>query len=190
MTQRYSYIAIGANLPPQPGGAKATLTDALKAFAGESLTLVGKSPWYHTPAFPAGIGPDFVNAVVRIVSELTAQQVMAALHRIEAELGRTRGQRWAARVCDLDLLDCDGEVSPNLEVWQPWRGLSPASQATQTPDQLILPHPRMQDRAFVLVPLAEIAPDWRHPVLGETARELRDKLPIAEIDQIRVIDEA
>jgi 2-amino-4-hydroxy-6-hydroxymethyldihydropteridine diphosphokinase len=115
---------------------------------------------------------------------------MAALHRIEAELGRTRGQRWAARVCDLDLLDYDGEVLPNMEIWQHWRGLSPAAQAKQTPDQLILPHPRMQDRAFVLVPLSEIAPAWRHPVLGETARELRDKLPKSEIERIHVIDEA
>jgi len=185
VTRRYSYIAIGANLQSNTGAPKQTLVAALQALKPESLSLVDQSQWYHTPAFPAGSGPDFVNAVVKVSSDMSAEQVLSALHRIEAGLGRERGQRWGARVCDLDLLDHEGQVLPNIATWRHWYDLPLAAQQREAPDQLILPHPRLQDRAFVLVPFAEIARDWRHPVLGLSAIEMRDNLPEEEIEQIR-----
>lgn len=74
---------------------------------------------------------------------------------------------------------------PDPGTWAAWADLPPEVQITRTPDRLILPHPRMQGRAFVLVPLAEIDPDWRHPVLGRSARQMRDALPEAQLAAIR-----
>lgn len=190
MTQRYSYIAMGANLQSSVGSPLQTLQQAVALMQHESLSITRCSQWYHTPAFPAGSGPDFVNAVVEIVTDLAAADVLAALHRIEEQLGRVRLHRWGARVCDLDLIDHAGLVAPDIATWRHWHGLAPDEQASQAPAELILPHPRIQDRGFVLVPLAEIAPDWRHPVTGQTAAALRDSLPVEEIEQIRAISGA
>lgn len=151
------------------------------------LRITCKSRWYATPAFPPGSGPDFINAVVEVKTDLGPAETLAVLHRIEAEIGRTREVRWGARVCDLDLLAWEDTVQPDAAAVRHWMQLSPERQLTEAPEHLILPHPRIQDRAFVLVPLAEIRPDWRHPVLGRTAAELRDALPRAELDQIRPI---
>ncbi len=113
---------------------------------------------------------------------------MSVLHGIEAELGRTRttdAQRWQARGIDLDLLAMGQQVLPNSATQDAWRNLHPAEQQSATPPELILPHPRLQDRAFVLVPLAEIAPDWRHPRTGLTVTQMLAALPQAERDAIQ-----
>ncbi len=102
-------------------------------------------------------------------------------------MGRTRDNRWEPRLCDLDLLAYDDVISPDLETYQQWRTLDLSSQQTQTPDQLILPHPRLQDRSFVLVPLNDIAPDWRHPVTGITVSEMLAALPAADLAEIKEI---
>jgi 2-amino-4-hydroxy-6-hydroxymethyldihydropteridine diphosphokinase len=107
------------------------------------------------------------------------------LHRIEDVFGRKRDRRWAGRTLDLDLLACGNVVLPDLESYGHWRDLDPADQTRLAPDRLILPHPRLQDRGFVLVPLAEIAPDWKHPVSGLTALQMRDALPATDLLAIR-----
>jgi|TARA_B110000977_G_scaffold200662_1_gene292023 2-amino-4-hydroxy-6-hydroxymethyldihydropteridine diphosphokinase len=133
-----------------------------------------QSPLYGTPAFPAGAGPDFVNAAIRIPTGLPAQEVLAILHQIEAEAARTRTLRWGQRTLDLDLIALGNQVCPDLPTYTHWHGLAPDLQAQTAPDQLILPHPRVQDRSFVLVPLADVAPDWVHPVLGQSVVQMRD----------------
>ena len=162
----------------------AVLIHSLRLFEAESIKVLQQSPWYGSKAFPAGAGPDYVNGVVQISSDLHPDAVLAGLHRIEAEMGRTRAGRWDARVCDLDLLAFDTEVLPELAGFQHWFDLPLDLQKTNTPTRLVLPHPRLQDRAFVLVPFADIAPDWRHPVLGKTVSEMLADLPKADIASV------
>lgn len=104
------------------------------------------------------------------------------LHQIEADIGRDRSAgRWRARTLDLDLLAYNDVVMPSLEVQLNWMQLPPEQQQEQAPDQLILPHPRLHQRGFVLVPLAEIASHWSHPVTGQTVGQMLDKLTATDL---------
>lgn len=117
-----------------------------------------------------------MNAVVGVSTELAPRAALARLHDIEASFGRIRGKRWSARILDLDLLALGDHVVPDHATYEEWAALPLKEQKERTPDELILPHPRMAERAFVLVPLADVAPDWVHPVTGRTAMEMRDAL--------------
>ena len=183
----YCLIAVGANLPSATGTALQTLEKSLELFLLESLQIRRISKWFSTPAFPAGSGPDFVNGAVMVETSLTPTGVLAALHRIEAAMGRTRENRWEPRLCDLDLIAYDDVIQPDLETFQRWKSLDISSQKTLTPDQLVLPHPRLQDRSFVLVPLNDIVPDWVHPVTGITVSEMLAALPAADLAEISEI---
>ncbi|SCM69757.1 2-amino-4-hydroxy-6-hydroxymethyldihydropteridinediphosphokinase [Donghicola eburneus] len=103
-------------------------------------------------------------------------------------MGRKRIVRWGERVIDIDLISFNEQVSPDTETYQEWVDLPLERQKTKAPEQLILPHPRVQDRAFVLVPLCDISEDWVHPVTKLTARQLRDSLPDTEVDSVQAID--
>jgi len=81
-------------------------------------------------------------------------------------------------------------VLPDPAGFRHWLDLPPEAQSREAPDRLILPHPRMQDRAFVLVPLADVAPDWRHPVLGRTVTQMRDALPAGLLAEVVPLDSA
>lgn len=182
-------IALGANLPSERGSLRDTIAVALRLLGRESLELVTTSRLYRTPAFPPGSGPDFVNAAVQVRAALSPGDMLAHLHRIEADLGRARDQRWAARVIDLDLLAAGETVLPDPATVLTWMNLSLAEQAAKAPEQLILPHPRLHDRAFVLLPLADIAPDWQHPLTGRTVAAMRDALGADALAGITVLDE-
>ena len=136
---------------------------------------------FATPCFPPGAGPDYVNAAAVIATSLDPPTLLGHLNAIEDRFGRQRVQRWGQRTLDLDLLAYEDLVLPDAATHDHWRNLSPDAQVRQAPDTLILPHPRLQDRAFVLVPLAEIAPDWRHPRLMITVLEMLNRLEMAEI---------
>lgn len=180
--QNAALIALGANLPSRAGDPADTLRAAIAEVGQRLGTEVRPSAFYRTPAFPAGSGPDYTNAAlhVKLPPGLSAGAVLDLLHLIEADFGRTRTQRWGGRTLDLDLLALGDRILPDPATQAHWRGLPAARQAAETPDRLILPHPRLQDRAFVLVPLADVAPDWVHPALGLTTRQMLEALPQAE----------
>lgn len=186
-------VALGANLPSDLGvNARPpadTLVSALTSLNTHGLRHRAVSRFFITPCFPAGAGPDYVNAAAVFDSPQgwSAQDVLALLHRVEAAHGRTRQTRWAGRVLDLDLLAVGDLVLPDGPTHAHWRGLAPVDQARLTPAELILPHPRIADRGFVLVPLADVAADWCHPVTGQSVRQMLAALPAAEIGPIRAM---
>lgn len=183
--EKTGYLALGANLTSIVGAPEITLRVALDHLEKYGATIRDLSVFYSTPAYPAGNGPDYVNAVAMISADCTAAEVLAWCHETEAELGRERITRWGQRTLDLDLLAWGDVVLPDLETHAAWRDLAPEQQIERTPDQLILPHPRLQDRAFVLVPFADVAPDWVHPILGKTVAEMRDALDPADLRSVK-----
>jgi 2-amino-4-hydroxy-6-hydroxymethyldihydropteridine diphosphokinase len=158
------FLGAGANLPHERyGSPRQTLEAALTALDGHGVRLRRISPWYRTAPVPASDQPWFVNAVAEVDSALPADALLAGLHAVEAAFGRARTVPNAARPIDLDLLDYRGEI------------------AAGGPGKATLPHPRLAGRAFVLRPLADLAPDWRHPVTGQPIAELLRMLPADQV---------
>ena len=152
------FIGLGANLTPAGylnprDGCEA----ALVALNEEGVFVEKVSNWYETAPVPISHQPWYLNAVARATTSGDAEMTLAALHRIESRFGRVRGVRNEARVLDMDLLDFDGQRKQN--------------------PTLMLPHPRMHQRAFVLLPLRELCPKWCHPVSGILIDALIAKLP-------------
>ncbi|MGB0439666.1 MAG: 2-amino-4-hydroxy-6-hydroxymethyldihydropteridine diphosphokinase [Paracoccaceae bacterium] len=180
-------IALGSNQPFGQTGPEAIVHSALTQFHAFGLCVSRVSRFFVTPCFPAGAGPDFVNAAVAVRTGLDAPGILKALHRIETDMGRNRPSRWAPRTLDLDLIAVGDLVLPDAAGHQQWRDLPPEHQASLAPDQLILPHPRVQDRGFVLVPLADIAADWVHPVLGRSVADMVAALPAKDRADVRAL---
>jgi 2-amino-4-hydroxy-6-hydroxymethyldihydropteridine diphosphokinase len=185
-------LAFGANLPFAGMTPVQTLHSAISSFPNVNLPLPQVSRFFATPCMPAGTGPDYVNAaaLLQVAPSMTAAELLSRLHQIEASFGRQRTQRWGMRTLDIDLLALGDVVLPDAETQTHWRNLDPIQQVAQTPNELILPHPRLQDRAFVLVPLADVAPNWRHPLLGLTVSEMLAARPAAELTEMRPLSAA
>ncbi|MDE9451400.1 2-amino-4-hydroxy-6-hydroxymethyldihydropteridine diphosphokinase [Aliiroseovarius sp. Z3] len=173
-------VSLGGNATSRQRESAEIIHDAVEHLAAQGFRITRSSRYYSTPCFPAGAGPDFVNAAVGIDTDVSPEDLLSALHRVEASFGRERPSRWAPRTLDLDLIAYGTQILPDKSVLSHWMNLPLADQKVLAPEQLILPHPRMQDRAFVLIPLADIAPDWRHPVTGRTVQEMVDDLPDEE----------
>lgn len=179
--ERPILLALGANAPSQVGPPQATLETGLLLLQNRGVAVKARSAWIRTPAHPPGAGPDFLNGAVSVETALGPDALLATLHAVEAELGRSRTARWGPRVIDLDLIAYGDAVAPDMDTVRRWIALPPDAQLSLAPDSLILPHPRLQDRAFVLDPLLEIAPEWVHPALGLSVREMRAQLgPVSD----------
>ena len=170
------YLGIGANLPAAGyGSAAATCQAAIRRLdALPAVTVTAVSRWYRSAPVPAADQPWFVNAVVAVETAVSAASLLTELHAVEDQFGRVRRIRNEARVLDIDLLDYRGQVAD---------GEGAGTIATP-----ILPHPRMDVRAFVLLPLRELAPTWCHPVRGLGINALIAALPADQ--EIRVDDQA
>jgi 2-amino-4-hydroxy-6-hydroxymethyldihydropteridine diphosphokinase len=184
---RHVLVAFGANLPFDGQPPETTIPSALEALTEEGFGVVGVSRMYRTPCFPAGAGPDYVNAAAKLVAPATSDvaAVLAALHRVEARFGRERLERWGRRTLDIDLLAMGDSVWPDAATQDQWRDLPPDRQIGTVPDGPIVPHPRLQDRAFVLVPLADVAADWVHPRLGQSVAMMLAARPAEERNAVK-----
>lgn len=181
-------IAIGSNATSSHGSPSETVKHALAALDREPFALVAASRLYLTPFIPAGAGEDVVNAVALVETALEPEALLAHLHRIEAAFDRDRRVRWSNRTLDLDLLAMGARVLPDRATLARWIDLPFEAQKTDAPEELILPHPRLQDRPFVLVPAAEIVPDWAHPLTGRTIAQMRDALPVEDVAAVKVLE--
>ncbi len=151
------FIALGANLPSLHGEPEETLRAAVKVLNGRGIRAVKSSRIWLTKPVPASDQPLYRNAVVAAESRLEPRAVLSILKETERAFGRIDATRNAARVLDLDLLAMGDLVMNDSD--------------------FILPHMGMERRAFVLLPFAEVAPDWRHPVTGRTVRDMAASLP-------------
>ena len=157
------FVGVGGNLPhPRHGPPRRTLEAALQELQRHAVGLLRISPWYRSAPVPASDQPWFVNAVAELTTALDPRKLLAALHSVEHDLGRIRTLPNAARIVDLDLLDFRGWISAGGE------------------GAPVLPHPRLHQRAFVLRPLADLAPGWRHPVDGRSIETMLAGLPAGQ----------
>jgi 2-amino-4-hydroxy-6-hydroxymethyldihydropteridine diphosphokinase len=145
-------VALGSNLNGGFGSVLDLLEAALAQFPAAGLKVVKRSSWWRSASWPDPTAPDYLNGVILVETALTPHETLAALRGIESRFGRVRSEPNASRTLDLDLIAHGGAVLDDA--------------------MLTLPHPRAAERLFVMGPLAEVAPSWRHPVLGETAEVL------------------
>ena len=152
-------VGLGSNLTiGQFTSSEQVLEAAIKSLEKIGVRVISRSAWYRSAPVPVSDQPWFVNGVIAVDTDRAPDDLLDALHTVEHEFGRIRSRRNASRTLDLDLLAYDDRVC-------------------RQPGGLILPHPRIAERAFVLAPLAELAPEWRHPLTGRTAAEMLADLP-------------
>ena len=159
-------VALGSNLTGAYASLEALLDAALDQFEGAGLHVIARSAWWKSAAWPDPAGPEYRNGVVLVETALGPRETLGALRAIERGFQRTRGEPNAPRTLDLDLIAYGRLEFDDLD--------------------LKIPHPRAHERRFVMGPLAEIAPGWRHPILDATAESLassarvgRDAAPAA-----------
>jgi len=157
-------VALGSNVPGPWGLPHETVEQALGELDRPPLRLVRASRLIRTAPMGPRDQPDFINAVAVIATELDAPDLLARLHDIELSADRRRSLRWGPRTLDLDLIDYDGRIIGEADGVRTRHGL------------MLLPHPGIAERAFVLAPIAEIAPQWRHPLTGKSAAEMLGEL--------------
>lgn len=145
-------VALGANDKGAHAGCEAALEESLRLLERSDVRVVTRSRWWASKAWPDPSDPPFLNGVALVETSLSPGALMALLARIEDEMGRVRRHRNAPRTLDMDLTAYGRVVCDDAN--------------------LVLPHPRAADRLFVMGPLAEIAPQWVHPVSGQTAEVL------------------
>ena len=160
------YIAFGANL----SNPKSTFAKARQALEMRGVKVHRMSGLWQSPAWPLGSNqPDYINGCAEVSYTGSARDLLDVLHHIETEFGRKRSVKNAARTLDLDLLDFRGQIS-------------------QENNGLIIPHPRMLSRSFVLFPLFEVAPKWKDPVFERDISDWIARLPLSEVNSIRNVE--
>jgi 2-amino-4-hydroxy-6-hydroxymethyldihydropteridine diphosphokinase len=145
-------LALGANVPQAQRSILESLNSAIERLQKYKLIIASQSSWWESVAWPNPLDPAYINGVVLVEAQYSPLQLLGTLQQVEREFGRQRSIPNAPRTLDLDLIAFGREI--------------------MTTPELDLPHPRAEERLFVMGPLAEIAPDWRHPISNRTAAEL------------------
>lgn len=156
-----AYIALGANL----SNRKAAFIKALENLDSRGVAVRAVSGLWQSPSWPPGKGhPDYLNAVAEVGYSGAPESLLDILHAVEADFGRVRSERNAPRPMDLDILDFGGVRLDS--------------------ERLILPHPRMLSRGFVLFPLSQVAPTWRDPISANHLERYIARLPLKEVEEM------
>ena len=141
------YLNIGSNLTSKEGGRKINILKAINHLKKLKLNIIKISSFYETPSYPNNADPKFINLCVKLESNLKASELINEIKNIEKKLGRVRLKKNEPRICDIDIIDFNGEIINN--------------------GKLEVPHPRLHLRNFVIYPLKEIEPNWVHPLFNK-----------------------
>ena len=164
------FIALGSNLPFNDMASDQVIEAAIVRLTARGVKIVARSRLWQSPSWPDPTAPAYVNAVARVETQMHADTLLDTLQSVETEFGRVRSSRNAPRTLDLDILDFAGRV--------------------ETTARLVLPHPRMAERAFVLLPLRDIAPTWVHPDSRISIDDLLAGIDAIDLSQTRPIEES
>lgn len=167
--QKLCWLSLGSNLPHDGMQPAEVLEAAIIALKGAGFDALKSSDFYQTEPVPKSDQPDFVNCVVTGKTDHTAHEVLDICQSVEKSFGRDRTTRWGARTLDIDIIDYGHRVYPSADMWHT---VADNARAETRMPELVLPHPFMHKRAFVLQPLCDLAPDWQHPVYQRTAVDL------------------
>lgn len=176
------YLGLGANLPFAGNSLDQSVLAAIDALSDTIIAGVRQSPLYVTTPMPDTNQPDFVNCVLMGETHLSVSDLLTACQKVEAQFGRERHARWSARTLDIDILSYGNAVVPADGTWS---ALSANAADGSIVPPLAVPHLRLHERAFVLVPLVDVAPSWRHPVFHKTSVELLQALPKPDRASVR-----
>ena len=179
-------IVLGSNLSSEFGSSAETLKKCvceLKSF--HAIQSLSESKWYISSSFVDKSEPRYVNVGIRFCTNLKPKELLNFTSDLEIKYGRKRQRRWEPRTCDIDILLCDQLILPSKLHFEKWLKLDFLEQIELAPNELILPHPRLQERTFFLRPLNDLQPDWTHPFLEMKAKEMLDSLPPNELENIQ-----
>lgn len=165
-------VGLGANCPGPWGTSADTIAQALGEIERANVVVIAVSPLYRTAAVGSARQPPYVNAVALLDTSLPPEALLRVLKEIERRSGRRGGRPWGPRTLDIDIVDYGGLV-------RHWRGGRAAFREARA-RPLVLPHPLAHERPFVLKPLLDIAPDWRHPALKQSGRDLWHRISAHE----------
>ena len=182
-------VVLGSNLSSEFGNSAETL----KKCAGEmrsspAIESLLESNWYISSSFLDKREPRYVNVGIQFSTNLEPIELLNFTSGLENKYGRKRQRRWGPRTCDIDILLCDQLILPNKLNFKKWLNLNLSDQIRLVPNELILPHPRLQERAFFLKPLNDLQPDWIHPFLKMNAKEMLDSIPLNELESIHELN--
>ena len=182
-------VVLGSNLPSKFGNSAETLKKCVDEIRSHpSIKSLLESNWYISSSLIDEKEPRYVNVGIRFNTNLNPIDLLNYTSGLEKRFGRKREKRWEPRTCDIDILLCNQLILPNKAHFQKWLKLDFSDQIKLSPNELILPHPRLQERTFFLKPLINLQPDWIHPFLGMKAKEMLDSLPPNELENIQEIN--
>ena len=167
------FLGLGSNLPSKYGDRFTNINLAISSLEGYGIKVIKKSSFYETPSYPNNENPKFINAIILVETTLPPVDLMSVLIFIEKKLERKRGKKNDPRTCDIDIIDYNSEIL-NLR----YNNL-----------EFTVPHKELTSRNFILFPLQEISPMWKHPKTKEIVSVLLQKLSEEDKNSILKIDE-